>query len=357
MAIVKLIRCTVAPEHRAAFHQAQQAWRQTAACEGFLGQLGGWSDGDEAWIFALWRRQADLDCFMAGVHDIIVAGNRQQITYRHCRVTLLRSDQAATVNGLLSAMNCPSSALRVKAGAPGSPQRAPYWASDAGDELVVIDTPGQDHAGAAVDGGHHISLVPEWTVLPAVIIEGKTMFLTGEQVYYRPLAVDDAAVFYRWSCDREVVRYSLSSFVHPKSPAEWQQWLASVNQGAKSFSLGVCCKETDALIGYAGIAGISSLNRSGEYFVLIGDKNYWGRGIGTEVTRTVTDYGFDALGLHRIELTAFATNPGAVKAYERAGYRHEGILRQAGFRDGRFHDKVMMAVLASEWPAGEPTDV
>jgi RimJ/RimL family protein N-acetyltransferase len=47
-----------------------------------------------------------------------------------------------------------------------------------------------------------------------------------------------------------------------------------------------------------------------------------------EVTRLIPDYGFTTLGLHRIELTAYVTNPAAIKAYEKAGY-HMKVLRDS----------------------------
>ncbi|NRA82448.1 MAG: GNAT family N-acetyltransferase [Gammaproteobacteria bacterium] len=177
------------------------------------------------------------------------------------------------------------------------------------------------------------------------------MFLTGSQIYLRPLAIADADDFYQWGNDREVIQYSLSSFAIPKSLAHYQQWLSASNSGKSTIELGICCKETNKLIGYAGIAGISQLNRSGEYFILIGNKQYWGLGIASEVTRIVTQYGFETIGLHRIELTAFVENQAAVKAYTNAGYHHEGVKRQSGFRHGQFLDKVMMAVIAPQWLA------
>ncbi|PKH07406.1 GNAT family N-acetyltransferase [Moritella sp. Urea-trap-13] len=175
------------------------------------------------------------------------------------------------------------------------------------------------------------------------------MFLTTNKVELRSLDINDSAEFYAWSCDREVTQFSLSSYAYPQSKADISSWLSSINSNAKCVSLGVCCAETGKLIGYAGIASISALNRCGEYFILIGDKTYWGKGIGTEVTKLITNYGFNTLGLHRIELTAYTNNPSAIKAYANAGYVHEGVKRQSGFRDGEFVDKVMMAVLAPDW--------
>ncbi|HDY7887766.1 GNAT family N-acetyltransferase [Vibrio vulnificus] len=165
----------------------------------------------------------------------------------------------------------------------------------------------------------------------------------------RPLETEDVEDFYVWACDREVTQFSLSSYAYPKSKADISKWLLTINESSKTVSFGICCNDTGKLIGYGGIASISSLNRSGEYFILIGDKAYWGKGIGTEVTKVITDYGFNALGLHRIELTAFSVNPSAIRAYEKAGYQHEGVKRQSGFRNGEFFDKVQMSVLLHEW--------
>ncbi|NRA72127.1 MAG: GNAT family N-acetyltransferase [Gammaproteobacteria bacterium] len=181
------------------------------------------------------------------------------------------------------------------------------------------------------------------------------MFLTAKQVYLRPLVVADGEAFYQWSLDRSVTQYSLSSFSRPQSLTDHQKWLTNLSDNKNTVALGICCHQTDQLIGYAGIAGISQLNRCGEYFILIGDKQYWQRGIATEVTRLVTEYGFLTLGLHRIELTAFSVNIAAVKAYTKAGFQTEGIMRQAGYRNGQFLDKVMMAALATQYDA-QPTD-
>ncbi len=175
------------------------------------------------------------------------------------------------------------------------------------------------------------------------------MFLTTNRLKYRSLDISDTEEFYNWSCDREVTQYSLSAYSYPQSKTDISNWLSEINATSKTVSFGVCCSETNQLIGYAGIASISSLNRSGEYFILIGNKEYWGKGVGTEITKVITDYGFNTLGLHRIELAAYADNPAAIRAYEKSGYVHEGVKQQSGYRNGKFVDKFLMAVLAPNW--------
>jgi RimJ/RimL family protein N-acetyltransferase len=60
-------------------------------------------------------------------------------------------------------------------------------------------------------------------------------------------------------------------------------------------------------------------------------------------------HGFAGLGLHRIALSVFAFNERAVRAYRKAGFRLEGRLREAIWRDGRYWDELQMGILADEW--------
>jgi len=174
------------------------------------------------------------------------------------------------------------------------------------------------------------------------------MRITSKEIFLRSLEIEDLHEFYDWSKDSEITQYSLSAYNYPQSKTDISKWLASVNDSDKVITFGICCLKTNKLIGYTGIASISYLNRSGEYFILIGDKKYWNKGIGTDVTKIITKYGFDTIGLHRLELTAFSLNSAATKAYVNAGYQLEGILRESVYRNGEFLDKVLMSILSSE---------
>ncbi len=87
------------------------------------------------------------------------------------------------------------------------------------------------------------------------------MQLELDGYYLRSLDVEDKEAFYKWSCDREVTLYSLSSYAYPQSKSDIEKWLLSINLNAKNVSFGICSKEDDQLLGYAGISGISNLNR------------------------------------------------------------------------------------------------
>ncbi|MBC6699576.1 GNAT family N-acetyltransferase [Hymenobacter puniceus] len=164
-----------------------------------------------------------------------------------------------------------------------------------------------------------------------------------------PLAQHHAASFYPWLRDPEVIEYSLSAFQHMHTETQINEWLAATLQNQASFNLGIFLTDSDELIGYAGLSGISATNLAAEFFILIGQKSWWGRGIGTAVARQVLALGFTEHELNRIMLTVSETNIGGLKAYARAGFVVEGRQREACRRNGRFHDKIMMAVLKSEW--------
>jgi len=164
----------------------------------------------------------------------------------------------------------------------------------------------------------------------------------------KPLHENHAKYFFNWFQDEEVIQYSLSIFQKLQTESQVKEWLKETVNDTKTFKQGIFLKNTDCLIGYAGICDLSSTNKSGEYFIFIGDKSYWGKGVGTEVTTKVIEIGFNDLGLNRIMLTVSEPNVGGVKAYQRAGFKLEGRLRQACYRDGEFHDKLVMSVLKKE---------
>jgi ribosomal-protein-serine acetyltransferase len=83
---------------------------------------------------------------------------------------------------------------------------------------------------------------------------------------------------------------------------------------------------------------------------------YWltkaaeGQGIITQSCRAIIDYGFNELGLHRIELKAATANTKSQAVPQRLGFTKEGILRDAELVNGHWHDLVLFSVLKEEWP-------
>jgi RimJ/RimL family protein N-acetyltransferase len=180
----------------------------------------------------------------------------------------------------------------------------------------------------------------------------KNPFLVGDRVYLRPLEKEDAPLFVTWLNDREVARTLLRH--HPINlPAE-EEFIAQACARDDALALGIVLRETDRLIGSAGLMQINWRNRHAGFGILIGAKEEWGKGYGTEATALVVRHAFETLNLNRVWLHAYEFNPRGLRAYEKAGFKREGVLRQDTFCDGRYWDTVVMAVLRDEWQPPAP---
>ncbi|SHH67647.1 Protein N-acetyltransferase, RimJ/RimL family [Clostridium collagenovorans DSM 3089] len=165
----------------------------------------------------------------------------------------------------------------------------------------------------------------------------------------RSLKNQDKTYFFSWLRDQDVIRYSLSIFQNMKTHEDISLWFDNILLDNSTYNKAIFDNSTGNLIGYAGICNLSKTNLSGEYFIFIGDKDYHNKGIGTYVTKEIIKYGFENLNLNRIMLTVSNENIGAVKAYTKANFKQEGVMRQASYRDGKFHDKIIMGILKDEW--------
>ena len=76
-----------------------------------------------------------------------------------------------------------------------------------------------------------------------------------------------------------------------------------------------------------------------------------GNGIGSWAIEVTRDFAFRHLKLHRLELDVYSFNPRAQKAYQNAGFKLEGILRDAIMDNGQYGDDILMAILEDEWKA------
>lgn len=173
-------------------------------------------------------------------------------------------------------------------------------------------------------------------------------FLEGDIVYCRGLEQADAAAMSSWLNDDDVTRL-LYQGLRPMSPAAIHDLWSREAADSNTISFAVCRKDDDAFVGTTGLYDLQWVMRSASFRVFIGDKRSWDRGIGSECARLMLRYGFGKLNLNRIWLGVNAANERAVRAYEKAGFVREGLLRQEQFRNGRYYDVVRMAVLREDY--------
>jgi RimJ/RimL family protein N-acetyltransferase len=183
--------------------------------------------------------------------------------------------------------------------------------------------------------------------------------LVGERVVLRPFREGDLPAMSEAMLDPEA--RVLTGSVHdaaqaraPGSPDEEKllaEWYGTRNDQADRLDLAVTDKATGECVGEAVLNDWDPGNESCNFRIFIGPRGR-DRGLGTEATRLIVGYGFEHLGLHRISLEVYAFNPRARRAYEKAGFRAEGVLRESLRYNGEWVDATVMSVLAPEWAAG-----
>jgi RimJ/RimL family protein N-acetyltransferase len=174
-------------------------------------------------------------------------------------------------------------------------------------------------------------------------------YLIGSSVYLRPLEVSDAATLQAWFNDPDVRRTLLR--YKPMTLTAEEEFLRSSQNSDTNLILGVATRSENHLVGCTGLHQIDVRNRHATFGIAIGDKNMWGRGYGTEVTRFIVEHAFRTLNLNRVWLHVLEFNERGIRAYKKVGFREEGRLRQHQFVDGRYWDIITMAVLREEFNA------
>ena len=177
-------------------------------------------------------------------------------------------------------------------------------------------------------------------------------FLVGSKVYLRPLAREDAPGFLEWINDVEVWSNLLT--YRPMTLPQEEEFIADAGGDDAAIKLAIAVRESDQLVGAAGLDQIDWKNRHARFGIMIGDKNEWGKGYGTEAARLLVGYAFEILNLHRVWLHVYEYNERGRRAYVRAGFVQEGILREAHFHGGRYWDAIAMAVLRPQWIKDQP---
>lgn len=176
--------------------------------------------------------------------------------------------------------------------------------------------------------------------------------LYAERIRLRASEREDIPLFLKWVNDPEVCEFLEHSSVLNRIQEE--AWFESVSSGPRTeLPLVIEVREPDSYswtpIGNLSFMNIHLIHRSAEIGIMIGEKQYWDQGYGTEAMRRMCQHGFEDLNLHRIFLRVYEGNERGKKAYRKVGFVCEGTMRQARYHHGRYWDVDFMSIIKSDW--------
>ncbi|MCD5324643.1 MULTISPECIES: GNAT family N-acetyltransferase [Pontibacillus] len=173
------------------------------------------------------------------------------------------------------------------------------------------------------------------------------MIFETERIRFRKLEKDDMEILHRWQNDT-TVHTNMSTSIDLYSMEDVEKFYERMKD---SRSYIIVEKESDKEIGSITLVRENNQQQNAEFLLLIGEKEYWGNGYGKEALLLFLNFVFMELNLHRISLKVFSFNEKAKGMYERMGFKVEGQLREAFFRNGKWHDLFIMGMLQDEYMA------
>jgi ribosomal-protein-alanine N-acetyltransferase len=171
----------------------------------------------------------------------------------------------------------------------------------------------------------------------------RQLFLKTPQVDLVLIDEGDSEIITSWFNNPEVTDY-LARGAHPMTLAYEREFLKNVYKGGDRFMLGIYHKGDNRLIGITGLHQLHELNQTAVYGVCIGEKEYWGKGIGTEVLTAVLEYAFKRRNLRNVTLCVLGNNPRGRRCYEKCGFVLVGTYPKHVFKNGMWHDEHLMIV-------------
>ena len=157
----------------------------------------------------------------------------------------------------------------------------------------------------------------------------------------------DSEYFARWNRDSEYQQLLDSGPARLWTPKEMKEWLEKHLDNLYGFTIRTL--EDDRMIGMVDLGGIDWVTRNSWVGIGIGERDYWGKGYGSEAMQLILRFGFEQLNLNRITLNVFEYNQRAVQSYVKCGFQVEGRLRQWMQRGGERFDLIFMGILREDW--------
>ena len=171
--------------------------------------------------------------------------------------------------------------------------------------------------------------------------------LTSQRVTLKPFTKSDIPYLFKWYSDPEILRLigGTQLYTHEKA----YQWYQEESQDPSSTWFTIVVKQGRRIIGKVGLLRMFRPWQTTDMSVVIGEKDMWGQGYGTEAGRRLLQYAFDNLGFHRIAIGVVDFNTRALRFWTGLGFQQEGIARESHYCDGQYSDFIMMSILEDDY--------
>lgn len=204
------------------------------------------------------------------------------------------------------------------------------------------------HPGAFYEDGGRRVIIDEYLFIPEVVaLKYGGGMLKAKHIYLSPLKCEDVPLFFEWINNRQLVLFN--SPYRPVHDSQHREWFDQIQKRNDTEIFGIRLIENDELIGSCQLHNIQWIHRAAELQIRIGNERQQGKGLGMEAMKLLLYFAFHDLNLHRVNLHVFETNATAIQLYEKVGFMREGLMREAGYIDGKRVNVVSMGILLKDY--------
>lgn len=177
------------------------------------------------------------------------------------------------------------------------------------------------------------------------------MLFKGELVNLRAIREQDFELAVEYMSDPEIAYNADFDAPLPTSVENLKEWLEGVRKRSnryKGFNLAIETKD-GKFLGTCGVHHMDRKNKVAQVGIGIGNKEYLGKGYGTEAMKLLLEFLFEEYNVNKVKLGVFAFNERAIKSYQKCGFKTEAIVREVLYRFGNYHDMINMAILREDY--------
>lgn len=185
-------------------------------------------------------------------------------------------------------------------------------------------------------------------------LKNKKIKIEDGRIYLKTLSEKNATKEYcSWLNNPEVNKYIMTKNA---TIAGLKKYIEKNNRDPNCLFLGIFFKKNekpntgnsilvrDSHIGNIKLDSIDFKNRRATTGILIGNKDYWGKGIGTQAITLLVDYGFKNLNLKDIHLGVVSENKGAIRVYEKASFKVDRTDKKSVHNSEKLIDIILMSI-------------
>jgi len=172
------------------------------------------------------------------------------------------------------------------------------------------------------------------------------MIVLDNKICLRKADLNDVDALYEIKNDRKAASL-LGGFSNGYSKIDIENWIISHNNNKNEVLYLIQTLGDSKVIGHVGLYNIDFRVRKAEFAILIAGEDNQGKGYGSLCTKFLIDYAFDELNIRKINLSLLSENKRAVSMYNKIGFLQEGILRNDQYKNGKYHDVILMALARS----------